>query len=123
MSQGHTCTIVVTTDANGDSTDYTCYIAGHVCQIRYVKTDFAAGVDVAITNNLTGQNIWTEANVDATKTVAPRQATHGEDGVPLEYTSNGETVESHITLGDERIKVVVSNGGDTKTGTFYITTE
>lgn len=105
--------VAVTTDASGDATAYSPHIPfGVVSQIRYVKTDFADGVDFAITLEATGEGVWTESNVNASATRAPRQAAHGTDGV----ASGGAEL---IALADDRIKIVVAQGGDTKTGAFH----
>jgi len=68
--------VAVTTIADGSATAYTPNFTGKLSQIRYVKTDYAAGVDFTITSEATGETIWTQADVNASATVAPRQATH-----------------------------------------------
>lgn len=105
--------ITATTDASGDATVYSPVITGAISQIRYVKTDFADGVDFAITLEATGESVWAESNVNASATRAPRQASHGTDG-----TANGGT--EFIAAANDRVKIVVAQGGDTKTGTFHV---
>lgn len=111
----------VTTDASGDATEYSEPIRGRIISIQYVKTDFDNGVDFTITAETTGQNIWTESNVNAAATRAPRQPTHDAIGAASLYAAAGESVEDYIVLADERVKIVVAQGGDTKSGTFHIT--
>ena len=111
--------LTLTTDSNGDVTGLTPVVTGKIAAIIYTKTDYAAGVDVAITAEVTGQNIWTELNVDADKTVAPRQATHDEAGVASLYAATFP-VEDGIVVANDRVEVVISNGGDTKVGQFDI---
>jgi len=121
-------TVPVTTDGSGDATAFTALdgrgnadqINGRVVSIAYTKTDFATGVDFTITDETTGQTIWTEANVDASKTVAPRQATHSTAGVASLYAAAGTAVQGDVFVANERIKIVVANGGVTKTGSFVI---
>lgn len=112
--------VSATTDASGNATVYSPRIAGRIWAIKYTKTDFATGVDFTITTEDTGQTVWDEDNVDASKTVAPRQATHATDGTASLYAAGGEPVEDYILACDERIKIVIANGGDTKTGTLTI---
>lgn len=122
MSYAQRQTVTVTTDGSGDSTDYTTLIQyGRIHSITYTKTDFAVDVDFAITIEGTGEGVWTESDVNATKTVAPRMATHDVAGNASLYdTVSSEPVEGHIVIVDDRVKIVVSNGGDTKTGTFNV---
>lgn len=113
-------TVSLTTDTGGDATGYTPPVNGRVLTVIYDKTDFATGVDFAITAEDTGQGIWTEADVNASATRAPRQPTHDDVGVASLYAAGGEPVEDHIYLADERVKIVVSNGGSTKSGSFTV---
>jgi 3-polyprenyl-4-hydroxybenzoate decarboxylase len=113
--------VTVTTDASGDATAYSNPVNGLLSQARYVKTDFANGVDFTITAEATGETLWTEADVNASATRAPRQATHSTAGVAAAYASGGTAVNDMIAVSG-RIKIVVASGGDTKTGTFYFVT-
>lgn len=111
--------ITVTTDGAGAATAYTNAVNGILQQIRYVKTDYAAGVDFTITNETTGETIWSQLNVDASVTVAPRQPTSDTAGVASLYAAGGEPVEDKIAIAGHRIKIVIASGGATKSGTFY----
>ncbi len=121
-------TVAITTDGSGDATAHTALDGrgnvappnGRVVSIAYTKTDFATGVDFTITDETTGQTIWTETNVDASVTVAPRQATHSTAGVASLYAAAGTAVQDHVVVANERIKIVIANGGVTKTGSFVI---
>jgi hypothetical protein len=46
--------VTVTVDAAGDGIGYSPALNGKVSQIRYVKTDYANGVDFTITAEATG---------------------------------------------------------------------
>ncbi len=118
MSYVERHTVEVTTDASGDATAYTGEVNGFLSQIRYVKTDFADTVDFTITSEDTGEMLWSESNVTASTTIAPRQATHGTDGSASLYAATGEPVEAPIAVRG-RIKIVVAQGGNAKTGTFH----
>ena len=67
-------TLVVTTDSAGDGVGYADVDYGLLSQIRYVKNDFANGVDFAITVEGTGEGLWTQNDVNVSTTKAPRQA-------------------------------------------------
>jgi hypothetical protein len=112
--------VTVTTDGSQNATAYTDPIAyGVLSQIKYVKTDFANGVDFTITSEATGETIWAQLNVNADATVCPRQATHGTDGVASLYAGSGQAVLAPIALANDRIKIVIAQGGASKTGTFH----
>ena len=120
MSYAEAHTVELTTDASGDAIGYTPVITGKIATIIYVKDDLADGVDFTITTEKTEQNLWVESNVNSSKTVSPRQATHDTSGVASLYAGSGEPVEDYIIAASERVKIVVAQGGDTKNGTFKI---
>ena len=68
---------------------------------------------------LTCETIWAQQDVNASATVAPRQATHGTDGTAALYAAAGAAVRDHIALANDRIKIQIASGGNTKTGTFH----
>lgn len=111
-------TVSLTTDASGDVTAYTPYLSGLVQQVIYTKTDFADGVDFTITVEGTGETVWTESNVNAAVAKLPRAATHSTAGVALLYAAGGAAVANQISIGRDRIKCVIAQGGNTKTGTL-----
>ncbi len=49
MSYAERHVVIITTDGSGDGTGYTPVLTGKVSQIRYVKTDYATGVDIVVT--------------------------------------------------------------------------
>lgn len=113
-------TVAVTTDTNGDATVYSDPIDyGLLSQIRYVKTDFTNGVDFTITAEATGETLWAENDVNASATRAPRQATHSTAGVAALYAAAGTGVFDKIAIVNDRIKILVAQGGNAKTGTFH----
>ena len=113
-------TVALTTISAGTVTGYTPVITGRIKTIIYTKDDFAVGVDFTITVEGTGEGVWTEANVDASTVRAPRQPTHSQVGVASLYAAAGEPVEDHIVVANDRIKIVIAQGGDTKSGTFDV---
>lgn len=115
--------VSVTTDASGDATAYSPYISGIIMSVAYVKTDFADGVDFTITVDGTGQGVWTESNVNAATVRYPRAATHSTAGVASLYASGGTAVNGRIPISRDRVKIVIAQGGNVKTGAFHITVE
>lgn len=113
--------VSVTTNGSGDATEHSVSINGILDRIIYQKTDFADGVDFAITLDETGETLWTEENVNASAVRAPRQPVHGTDGVAALYATGGKPVNDLISIMG-KVKIVISNGGDTKSGTFQIVT-
>jgi hypothetical protein len=95
-------------------------VTGRIQTIRYVKTDFANGVDFTVTAEATGETIWTQNDVNASATVAPRQPTHSTAGAAALYAAGGAAVNDHIVLATDRVKVVVAQGGATKSGTVVV---
>lgn len=108
--------VTLTTAADGSATGYIVVPYGRVASLHYVKTDFADGVDFAITVEATGEGLWTEANVNAAKSVYPRAAVHDVAGVAALLAAGGEAIVEPVFMAQDRIKVVIAQGGDTKTG-------
>ena len=54
---------------------------------------------------------------------APRQATHGTDGTAALYAAAGTAVRDKIGAAEDRVKIVVSAGGNATTGTFHVVVE
>lgn len=121
MSYVERHTITVTTAA-GAATDYlprTVGVTGMVAAIHYTKVDFANGVDFTITSEATGETIWTEANVNATASRVPGQATHSTAGVAATYDGT-RAVLAPIYLANDRVKIVIAQASGTQTGTFTL---
>ena len=114
----------ITTAADGTATAYTPRgVNGVVHQIEYVKAgsgNFDDGVDFTITGEATGIGLWTESNVNASAVRAPRQATHSQVGVASLYAAGGTAVQAPIALANDRVKIVIAQGGNAKTGTFHV---
>jgi hypothetical protein len=111
--------VTVAVDGSGDGTGYTPVVSGRIASIRYVKTDYADGVDFTITAEATGETIWAEENVNASATRAPRAATHSTAGVAATYDGTHAILDD-VVLANDRVKIVVASGGVTKTGTFHV---
>lgn len=112
--------VTATTASDGSCTVYSPRLFGRIHQIEYVKGDFADGVDFAITGEATGIGLWTQTNVNASAVVAPRQPTHSPLGAARLFASAGEAVGDKIALAADRVKIVIAQGGNAKSGTFHI---
>lgn len=113
--------VPVTVDASGDATEYSPVLSGKLISFRYVKDDFANGVDFTITAEDTGETLWAEENVNASATRYPRAATASTAGAASLYAALGTAVNDRIALGQDRVKIVVASGGNATSGTFHIT--
>ena len=120
MAWVETHTVEVTTDSDGDATAYSSWLRGFLERIEYVKDDFDDGVDFTITVERTAFNLWTENTINASTTRAPRTGVHSGAGAALVYTSDNQPVVDRVALGHQRIKIVVANGGNTKSGAFHL---
>ncbi len=119
MSYAQRFSLTVTTNASGVATSYSPVFDGRIITIIYTKGDYAAGVDITITLEGSGEGLWTETDVDASKTVAPRQAIHGVTGNAKEY-ANGFPIVNYIVAAKDRVKIAIASGGSVTSGTFVI---
>lgn len=115
----------LTVDASGAATVYSDRIVtGLIRQIRYVPdgtNPLATGADLVITGETTGLVIDTLTNIGTSSTQwAPRAATSDVTGAAALYAAAGTAVNDQIAISAERIKIVVAQGGVSKTGTLYI---
>ncbi len=111
--------MTVTTAADGSATAYSPRVSGELNSIHYVKTDFADGVDFTITDEATGESLWTDTNINASEIVRPRAPVMDQAGAARLYASGGTAVSDKIALANSRIKVVIAQGGNAKSGVFH----
>lgn len=119
MSYAERHSVTVTTDADGNATEYTPVLTGRIQSITYTKTDYADTADFTITTETTGHNLWVDTNITATETVVPREAVHSTAGAAVTFDGSRAIVEP-VCVAQERVKIVVAQGGATKTGTFIV---
>lgn len=115
--------VTVTTASDGTATAYTPRLSGVIQQIEYVKdgtTAYTDGVDFTITGEATGIGLWTESNVNASAVRAPRQATHSQVGAASLFAAGGTAVQDKIGLANDRVKIVLAQGGAAKVGAFHV---
>ena len=116
-------TATISTVGDGSATAYAGKnVTGHILAIQYAFGDIANTADFTITGETTGLEILTYANVPAANdTFFPRViARQHTDGAAIASTNGGPPF-----VCDERIKVVVAQGGASKSGTmtFYVETD
>ena len=107
--------IDVTTDGSGDCTAYGSSCQGLVYAVQLVDGDLADGVDVTLTveNENYSQPVLVQADFNSDQLVYPRVLEAGNtDGAAL------STYCMPIVYGQP--KVVIAQGGDTKTGAVIL---
>lgn len=111
--------IAVTTSAGGAATVYSNAVNGRILAIRYVKTDFDDGHDFTATLESSGESIMVGTDVNATTTYYPRvQVTDAAGaGATLDGT---RLLRDYVYAADDRVKIVVAQGGNAKTGTYIV---
>lgn len=115
--------VTVTTAADGTVTAFSPRLTGKLHSIHYVKdatNAYADGVDFTITVEVTGENVWTQADVNASTVRYPRAATHSQAGAAALYAAGGTAIQDRIGLGNDRLKIALAQGGNAKVGNFHI---
>ncbi len=97
-------------------------VRGRIVSVRYVKSDFADGSTMTLSLETTGTVVWQQTGVNASVTVYPRAQVHSGTGVGLTYDGTQPVCEP-VPVAGERLVMTVANGGNTKTGTWYVTLE
>lgn len=112
----------VTTAADGSATAYLPSAGkarGLLESIQYEKVDFADGVDFTITDEETGESLWTDTNINASEIVRPRAPVMDQAGAARLYAAGGTAVADKIAVVS-RIKIVIAAGGNAKSGIFRV---
>ncbi len=107
------------------ATAFSPFLSGYINSIQYVKdgaNGYSDGVDFTITAEATGENIWTQSDVNAAVTKYPRAATHSTAGVAATFDGT-RAVLDRVALSRDRVKIAIAQGGNGKTGTFIITVD
>lgn len=118
MSYVERHSVSVTTATGGGATGYSPPVTGRIANVIYTAatgTPFASTADFTITAEGSGLGLWTESNVTASKTVSPTQQAHDQVGA-----TETDPTRVPIWVANERVKIVVAQGGNTKTGTFEV---
>lgn len=118
--------VAVTTAADGSLTAYTPRLSGLLYAVHYVPhgvTPFDNTVDMTITSEATGQSLISRTNVAAAFVANPRTPVSDAAGTAALYAAGGTAVQDKIALGNDRIKIVLAQGGNAKSGTFHFLVE
>jgi len=113
----HKVSTAITTAADGSATVYLgSKIRGYLVALVYRPGTIVTGADLTITGETTGVPILTKSNLGtANSFLYPR-------ALPTSANSStgalGTVPSERIPLFNERIKVVVAQGGDTLTGSI-----
>ena len=116
-------TISLTTAADGTGTAFGSVQSGKVVSITYVPdgtTPYDNTVDFTLTVESTGQGLWTESNIAAGKTVAPRQPIYDQVGGGALYAAGGTAIRDDIVIALDRVKIALVQGGNVKSGSFIV---
>lgn len=125
MARFERITLTPVTDAEGDAVVYSPQINGRIVSVGYTKiatVGFTDGVDFDLEGETSGIVIWSEDDVNASKTIYPLAEAATTAGVALEYADGFAQCVPIATAG-ERLKLTVGAGGASKTGTFEIVIE
>lgn len=116
--------VALASDASGNQTAYSNVVNGRILAIRYVPdptNPLATGADLTITGEQSGIPIITITNIGTSAvSFAPRLPTCGLTGTASLFAAGGLAVEDYIPIANERIKVVMAQGGNTLLGTLHI---
>jgi hypothetical protein len=114
--------VTVTTDGSGNATAYSPRVSGKLNSVIYVPdgtNPFANTVDMTITAEATGESLISRTNVSAAFNAYPRVATAAADGTAALFAAAGTAVQDKLAIGNDRIKIVLAQGGATKSGAFH----
>jgi hypothetical protein len=125
MARFERITLTPVTDSSSDAVVYTPQINGRIVSVRYIKAasnGYTDGVDFDLEGETSGLVVWSEDDVNASKTIYPLAEAATTAGVALEY-ADGFAQCVPIATSGERLKLTVGAGGALTTGTFEIVIE
>lgn len=111
--------VSLTTNGSGAATGYTPYVTGRILAVIYTKTDFADGIDFVVTLEGTGETILSGTDVNASAAFYPRVPVDDEAGADATLDGTRKMREPVVAVND-RVKIVVAQGGASKTGAFTV---
>jgi hypothetical protein len=115
--------LTITVAADGSATAYSPRLSGLLYAIHYVPDvtiPFDNTADFAITSEATGQSLVARTNVAAAFVANPRTPTSDAAGTASLYAAGGTAIQDRIALGNDRVKIVIAQGGNAKKGAFHI---
>jgi hypothetical protein len=115
--------VTVTTASDGTVTAYTPRISGKLHSLHYVPdgtVPYTNTVDMTITAEATGEALVSRTNVAAAFVTYPRAPTAAADGTASLYAAAGTAIQDKPGLANDRVKIVLAQGGAAKTGVFHV---
>lgn len=113
-------TVEIITATGGGATGYTPPITGSINEIIYTAATAASALastaDFTVTVERDGRGLWAESNITASKAVRPRRAPTSVLGA----TASTAPINEPVMVANDRVKIVVAQGGNTKQGTFSV---
>lgn len=115
--------VTLTTDGSG-AADVTFFasdgnaFSGELGYLSLTIAGLDATADITITAATTGVVLYSVTNTNVNVTKFPRAPTCDTAGVASLYAAGGEPVEDRIPLAQEGIRVVVAQGGASKSATI-----
>lgn len=108
-------TVDVTTNSSGESTGFTANVTGLVQAVEYVPNTLSSAAAVTVKGENSSRQILTVATLSSSPGIwYPRQPTH--------RSTSGSTFggEAQVPIANERVRFVVTGGGNGLTGQFRI---
>lgn len=111
--------LTIATNGSGAGTEYTPTVTGRILTVQYVKVDYDNGIDFVVSLEATGEVILTGTDVNASAVFYPRVPVDDEAGADATLDGTRKMREPVVAAKD-RVKIVVAQGGASKSGTFNI---
>lgn len=115
-------TVTLTTDGSGNATGYTPVVSGRVLAVHYVKAasgGFADGVDFDVTVESTGEVLLDKDDINASASFYPRKQVHDTTGTAATLDGT-RAMREPVVVAEDRVKIAVASGGDTKSGSVIV---
>lgn len=112
----------VVTATGGGAVVFTPPAMGSVVSVQYIADTvaaFASTADFTVASEDTGVEYWRQDNVTASAQRYPLAPANTAAGVALVY-STGNAVGVPYHVANERIKITIAQGGNTKAGRFVV---
>jgi hypothetical protein len=116
----HTVSIITATGGAYDG--YSDTLTGAIHEIAYslgaTGSTLASTADFSITTERDGVVLWSQSNVPiAAKQVRPRRTATTVSGI----TATNASLTEPVMVQNDRVHVVIAQGGNTKAGTISVT--
>lgn len=108
--------ITITTAADGSATVYSDKISGFIEMVGVVVGTLTTGFDFTLTTETTLQTLLAETAPGDAEIFYPRQLVNSAADGAL----GSQLIQYGTPIANERIKCVVANGGNAKTGSLTI---